>query len=287
MKARTTTFLTVIIAALVFAAGTAEAEYGRTSPTSIDPSLLRIDEAEYLGAPVKTDYLLVDGLNREFTLSTMLGKPLVLLLSYFDCDGACPTVNRDLKDMLSNMEKRTPGEDFSVLTLSFDKKDDPSSVRMFEEMVMDGGGGGGGGGGSWIDRKEGWKVAVMKDSADIETLAGSVGFKFFWSPRDRVFVHPSVFIVLSPEGRVVRYLYSSQTEAKDLEVAVAEAAFGTPGRSKTKDLSDLLMIACYSYNYKEGKYTLNYPLFIGAGSLVIGLSFIVFSLTLYRKKARR
>ena len=68
---------------------------------------------------------------------------------------------------------------------------------------------------------------------------------------------------------------------------MAEARFGTEGLSKASEISDLFLIACYSYNYKEGRYTLNYPLFIAAGSLIFGLSLTAISIVVFKKKARR
>src|SRR4030067_3576563 len=42
--------------------------------------------------------------------------------------------------------------------------------------------------------------------------------------------------------------------------------------------------ACYSYNYKEGKYTLNYSLFVGAGSFILGGGLIAMPIIYYRKR---
>ncbi len=56
---------------------------------------------------------------------------------------------------------------------------------------------------------------------------------------------------------------------------------------KVEDIKDLILIACYSYNYKEGKYSLNYPLFFGLGSLFLGISTILVSLIVVKKRVRR
>ena len=99
---------------------------------------------------------------------------------------------------------------------------------------------------------------------------------FFWSKRDRVFIHPNVFIFISPEGIVSRYLYGANLKGFDIEVAIAKAGFGTTARSKFKDMTNLLLVACYSYNFKEGSFVLNYPLFIAVGSLLSSVSLVIF-----------
>jgi protein SCO1/2 len=270
--------ITIVISVLVLT-GSAGAEYGRIPNSQHDPSVVRINEGEFLGALVSGDYVMVDGYDREFTMGSMLGRPLVLVLSYFKCDGACPMTNSALREALDSVKDAAPGRDYRVLTVSFDKNDGAMHTRMFEEEV--------GLASPDSEVRDGWKVAVMKEKEDIKRLTDSVGFNFFWSARDEVFIHPNVFIFISPDGRVTRYLYAGQFATSDVEVALAEAAFGKEGNSKMRDISDLLLIACYSYNYKEGKYTLNYPLFIGAGSLVFGFSMVFVSIMVFKKRARR
>ena len=205
------------------------------------------------------------------------GRPVVLLLSYYDCDGVCPTVNARSAELLAGIRAKVPEDDYSVVTVSFDSNDDEMSLKMFEREFLD----------TVATPPGNWRMALMKNEADIERLTASVGYNFFWSTQDRMFLHPNVLIVLSPEGRVMRYLYAATVESYDIEIAISEATFGIPGRSKIADLSDLLVIACYSYNYKEGRYTLNYPAFIAAGSLLIGVSSIFVSMLVFKRKSRR
>ena len=86
-------------------------------------------------------------------------------------------------------------------------------------------------------------------------------------------------------GRVTRYLYTAGIRPKDLELAILDATQDKTGKSNIRDLGNLLFLACYSYNYKDGKYAVNYPLFIGAGSFLFGIALIAVStIAMYRKK---
>lgn len=251
----------------------ATAAYGPSSETFIDPSIMKIDEDKFLGATVFTDYDLVDSDNNNITFKDFRGKPLVLVLSYYKCDGACPTINKELKDRFTGLKSLEAGKDYNILTVSFDLNDNQMSMMHFLKEVD-----------IPEDMKKGWTTAIFKDPALIRNFTDSIGYRYFWSKRDKIFLHPSVYIVISPEGWVTRYLYSAFIENSDLELSILEARNNMSRENKIDDFKDLFLTACYSYNYKEGKYTLNYPVFISAASLLFGVSLIAGSLMIYKKK---
>lgn len=245
-------------------------EYGVIPESNIDPSVIRIDEDKFLGTKVSGDYLLLDDKGEEFKLNDLMGKPLILLLSYYSCNGVCPVANSNLKNVINSIDKFKPGVNYRVLTLSFDENDDIHSAGMLVDMAL-------------LNEFSGkaWKVAVMKNKEDIKRLTNSVGYRFFWSSRDKMFIHPNTLIFLSPEGRVVRYLYGSSPAKKDVQLAITEAGFGITSGS---GVTDLVNMACFSYNFKEGRYTINYPLFIGFGSLLLGISAVVVPIALRKRR---
>jgi protein SCO1/2 len=245
-----------------FAAGESFAEYGRVPESVIDLSTIRIDETKYLGKKLNGDMALVDQNGVRFNLKDMFGKPLILVLAYYTCDGACSTVNADLRDVLAKTDKVEIGKDFNVLTISFDIKDTATTVASFRKDL------------SLPPNMAGaWKHALAVNPKEVGDLASGIGYKYFWSVADRTFLHPNLYIFISPDGRVARYLYASSVGPRDVEVAVIEAARGEVGPNK---IGALLISYCYSYNYKVGKYTLNIPIFIGLGSLAVGgLSLLV------------
>ncbi|MBI4667387.1 MAG: SCO family protein [Nitrospinae bacterium] len=255
----------------------ASAQNGFRPPDSeLDPEVLRVDESVYLGVkPARETALVLDD-GREVTLGDFRGKPLILVLSYFTCDGFCPAFNADLQKVLEKVEALKNvkiGDDFTVLTVSFDKNDTKDSSAMFHRsMGMSGKIG------------DNWRMATFKDPADLAKITSGLGFKFFWSPADRMFFHPGVYYFMSPEGRVVRILQHSVAEPRDMELAIIESKFNKLAPSEA---GNMVMSMCYSYNFKEGKYGLNYPLFISFGSLVTGVTAFLFAANFQRKKAKR
>jgi protein SCO1/2 len=255
----------------------ARAEYTHDPINQIDPALLVIDEDNFLGARLDQELKFTGSDGVEFTLGSMLDKPLLLVLSYYECDGVCSTINMDLKKTLMGAAGVQPGVDYRVLTVSFNKDDTPETRGMFAKKLDLSG-----------NFEKSWKVATFNNPEDIKGLTGELGYNYFWSNRDRVFIHPNVFIFISPEeGRVSRYLYGANLKGFDIELAVAEAGFARLSKSRVKDIKNFLLVACYSYNFKEGSFVLNYPLFIAAGSLFSGVSLVLVSLIIYRKKKKR
>ncbi len=262
----------ILIIAILIATGARSvyAKYGTIADSTLDPSIMRIDEEDILGTKMNEEYSFLDKNGDEFRLKELSGKPLILVFSYYSCDGSCPSTNIHLKDTLSGLKGLKPGEDYNILTVSFDKNDDLHHLHMFTEMTgIDG------------TRDNFWKMAVMKNSDEITAFTKSAGYKFFWSPPDKTFLHSNALIFLSPDLRIVRYIYGAPLNSKDVGLAITEAAFN---QSRQSRVIDLVKMACYSYNYKDGKYTLNYPLFVAVGAFVFGGGAIIMPIIYFRKR---
>ncbi|MCW8914939.1 MAG: SCO family protein [Magnetovibrio sp.] len=270
---RTRTILTTALLGCALAAFPAKAQYGGPVPESdIDPAVFHIDEKEFLGTKVSKDFTLIDEQGREFQLADKLGKPLILVLSYYTCDGSCSVINQDLNALLDELEGLQPGTDFNVLTISFDEHDNLDSVGVFREHLK------------MTEKMSGsWTFSTFKNKDDIKPFTDSIGFKYFWSPQDRTFFHPGAFMFLTPEGRLARVLYALNSDPQDIKFAVFDAK---AGEFKPGEAIDYALSLCYSYNYAEGKYTLSIPLFVGMGALTVGVSSFAVSVVVFRRRKR-
>lgn len=265
----------VLLASLValvvlLGAWPAEAEYFRQRDSDIDPNVFRIKETDFMGVKLDPDLALIGQDGRPIKMGDFAGKATILVWSYYTCDGSCSAVNAELRLLLSAVENQTIGEDYKVLTLSFDKNDTLDDLKKFRARLE-----------LPPDWEKAWTFALLKDPNQIKTMTKKTGFNFFWAPQDKTFYHPNVFILLSTEGRIVRYIYALTNSEKDMRLALLEAR---QGNFKINEAIDFAIGLCYSYNYKEGRYTYNIPLFVGLGALFFGLSMLLGSVLLFRKK---
>jgi protein SCO1/2 len=263
--------LLLVVAALWSAAAVAVTEPTRNSTP--DGSVMQIDEPRFLGNRLRGETVLTDQDGKDFRVADLLGKPVILLLSYYGCDGTCPTMNAELAKVLEKVQRFKLGKDYRVLTVSFDQRDTPALAREFlvKGQVPE-------------SMRDGWRHAVVK-TGDVKGFAGEVGFNFFWSDAAGAFLHPNVLVFLTPEGRVARYIYGTRLDVQTVELAITDADWERISNSTA--VFDMITGACFSYNYAEGKYQVNYSLLAGVGSLLMGLTLMGLGAWLYRRKMAR
>jgi protein SCO1/2 len=240
--------------------------------SSFDPSILKIDEDAFLGQTVP-DVEMIDETARRFRLSELGERPTIISLVYYSCRHTCPVLNEGLAEALRATGLKI-GSDFNVVTISFDHNDTPDDAKRFRENVRkrarvpD-----------WYER---WIFAVASES-EIKRLTDAVGYRFFYSRKDRIFVHPNVYIFLSPERKITRYIYGLYPASYDIRLASIEAADGRIGKSR---LINTALLACYKYDPSAGSYTLNMPFVFGMFALSTGIftGIVVF---FYSRKMRR
>jgi protein SCO1/2 len=267
--------LLVIAAAAAWSVpGTAHAVGEPTRNSAPDSSIMQIDEPRFLGNRLQRETLLTDTDGRDFRVGEMMGKPLILLLSYYGCDGSCPTMNAELAKVLEKVERFRLGKDFRVLTVSFDKRDTAATAKEFLAKFA----------GVPEAMKGGWRHAVLQ-AGDVQGFAGQIGFRFFWSDAAKAFLHPNVLVFLTPEGRVARYIYGTRMDVQTIELAITDADWERISSSTA--VFDMITGACFSYNYAEGRYQWNYSLLAGVGSLLLGLVSMGAGAWIYRRRMTR
>ena len=260
-------FLAAIWAAT---AATAWAVGMPVADSATDPAIVRIDEPRYLGQPLDGGTALIDADGRRFHLRDLFGKPTILLLSYFGCDGSCPTMNIELAKVLAKLERFRPGRDFNVLTVSFDARDTEKTAADFVAKTV-----------GKNAAADGWRYAVLPNDAP-QRFAGQIGFRFFWSDGAQAFLHPNVIVFLTPEGRVARYLYGYRLDPRNVELALTDADWSRISNSNA--VFDMMTGACFSFNYAEGRYQWNTSLLAGVGSLLSGIAAMALGAWAYHRR---
>lgn len=250
----------------------AGAQYFRRPVSELDPKIMMIDEKAVLGSQMNPDMLLVDGNGKEFRWGDMLGTPVILVLSYYSCDGSCSVINQSLAALMPDVKNVAPGIDYRIVTLSFDRHDDAKTVGAFRAKLKLSG-----------PVADHWTFATFKNEADLKSETEKIGFKFFWSPEDRIFLHPGAFLFFSPAGKLIRVLYQQDVSARDVELAVLDAR---EGQFRPGEILKYALSVCYSYSYHDGRYVMSIPIIVGIGALAIGLATLFGSMFVYKRSNR-
>jgi protein SCO1/2 len=223
---------------------------------------------EKLGAVLPTDLTLIDEAGNSVSVRSLLGKPTVLTFVYYRCPGICSPLLTELSRMVDRMDLE-PGIDYRILTLSFDPREGPELARGKKESYL----------GSLkrnVDPSF-WRFMVA-DSVTIQTLTDAAGFYFKEEGND--FVHAGALIIISPEGKITRYINGIQYLPFDVKMALVEAGDGKIGPTIAKILK-----FCYAYDPEARTYALNITrLGLVATVLVVGVVLYVFVLRPRRKQ---
>jgi protein SCO1 len=264
--------LTAAALALCWFAGAACGQYWHAPVSDIDPRVMYIDERGVLGNKIDPNTEFLDDQGHPFRWGDMLGKPVLLVLSYYTCDGTCSAINNSLAGLLKNVKAMKAGEDFRILTASFDRHDTQQTTRAFKERLS-----------LPPELAAGWTFGTFKSEEDLKSQTERVGFKFFWSAEDTAFLHPGAFLFFSPEGKLARVLYQQDASPRDVELALLDANLE---HIRPTELGNLVLTVCYSYNFKDGTYRLNIPLYVGVGALLFGVLTMSGSLFFYRLRRK-
>jgi protein SCO1/2 len=199
------------------------------------------DLDERLGARLPAALSFTDGSGRRVRLGDAFtdGKPVVLVLAYYRCPMLCDLVLRGAGDALAGVGL-VFGRDFRALTVSFDPRDRPEAAARKQETLLQALG--------RPDAAPAWPFLVG-EAAAVRALADAVGFRYGYDASTDQFAHPACLIVLTPDGRIARYLYGIRFRPVDLRLALDEAARGRIG-----GIVDRVLLTCFRWDPASRRY---------------------------------
>ena len=214
---------------------------------------------EHLDDYISNDLVFTDELYNEINLKESINKPTIIALVYYECPGICSPLLNGLADAMDKTDIQL-GEDYQVYTISFSHTEKPPLAKKkkdsYEKLVRHG------------DPKNSWKF-FTGDSVTISRLFDQVGFKV--KKEGKEYIHPGTLIVLSPKGKITRYLYGTTYFLPfDIKMAIVEAADEKSGPTINKMLK-----YCFSYDPDGQKYVLNFTKILGSLILLIVIGLLV------------
>jgi protein SCO1/2 len=221
-----------------------------------DDILRSIGVDEKLGGAVPRDAVFRNARGEEVRLGDYLGGgPALLTLNYYTCPMLCPLTLRALLGTVERMKGIDLGRDFRIVTVSINPDDTPgiAGARAGEiYAVMQG----------MDDPAARWPF-LLGDERAIGALTGAVGFRYRRVGNE--FAHPDVVVVLTPDGKISRYLYGIEQDPADLKLALLEASGGNIGKSTALNR---ILLFCFHYDPVGKKYSLYARNIMKAGGIL-------------------
>lgn len=199
---------------------------------------------ENLGGQIPLDLAFIDSTGESVELAQYFnqGKPVVMALVYYDCPIICTVVMEKLTAAFKGIDFAI-GEDYNVVFASIDPTEASplaASVKDRHLALYDRPGAG--------RAPAGWGF-LTSPGESTRTLASSLGWAY--KPiAGGEYSHPVCVFVLTPQGRIARYVYGVGYEPQTMRMALLEASEGTISES----IGDRIRMFCYRYDPTTGKY---------------------------------
>jgi protein SCO1 len=202
------------------------------------------------------------------------GRPVLLNLVYYTCPMLCGEELAGEASALGVL-RFTPGNEYEVVSVSFNPDETPKDAaekkqvyiaRMNEhlEHKTDG---------------DGWHF-LTGQQPEIKQLADAVGFRYRRDPRTGQFIHAAAIMIVTPTGKIAQYYYGVEFSPKDIRLGLIEAS-----RDKIGTLVDQVVLYCYHYDPKTGRYgavVTNMLRVAGAATMLILGGFLI---VMYRRES--
>lgn len=211
---------------------------------------------ERLGDTIPMDLWFINEENDTVTLGQLITKPTLMSFVYFDCPNLCSPLLDGVSDVLSKMDMQL-GTDFQAITISFNTSDTPEKAREKKLNFI-----------SRIskDHQKDW-IYLTGNQDNITKITEAIGYKYKAQGLD--FAHPSAVFILSPSGKITRYLYGLTFLPFDVKMAIIESQKGI-----ARPTINRVLELCFAYNPGSKTYTLQITRIMGG--LILFIAVIIF-----------
>ncbi len=227
---------------------------------------------EKLGETIDSEIELINEEGQSVKLGSFLGaEPVILSLVYYGCANLCNYHLNGLTDGLKQI-KEVPGKDFKIVTVSFDTNDTPELAKSKKSSYL-----------KQLGRAEAeksWHFLTAKKE-NIEKISQAIGFKFKWNEAEKQWAHASAAVLITPEGKISRYLHGVFFEPKTLSLAITESS-----QLKISNIINTFVLYCFKYDPQKSRYIIAASNIMKIGGLLV-MGILFFVLTKFWMRQRR
>ncbi len=216
----------LILLATVAAAGTA---FDATTEAGID----KIADAHLPG-----DAPFVDQTGKQARFDNYFGgPPLVFAAVQYHCPNLCGLTLDGLFGGLAGAGL-VAGRDYLVVVMGIDPREGPAEASNTLSKLS----------GRWaIDQSA---VHFLSGSAAAITRAsGAMGLRSGWDDEHQQFAHIAAVGLVTPDGRLARWMTGVQFDPRSLRLGLVEA-----GKGKVGTFKDQVLLLCYGFDPIHGRY---------------------------------
>lgn len=202
-----------------------------------------VDIVEHLDERLPLDLEFTDEDGKSVRLGDIIDgtRPAILQLGYYRCPMLCDLVLNGAMEGLGGLEELSAGTDFDLVSVSVNPEEGPELAIL---------------------KKKGYLLDYERPGAsrgfhfltgsaeNSKALADAVGFGFA-RQDDGEFAHAAVLFVITPDGRISRYLYGVDYDPKTLRFAIMEGGEGRVGSTLER-----FILWCHVYDPESGSYQL-------------------------------
>jgi protein SCO1 len=233
---------------------------------SINTKLISIDEK--LGQIIPMDLAFTSETGSKVLLSDVINGPTILTIIYYRCPNVCSIVVSGLATVIRN-SSFDPGKEPNIVTVSINENENSIDSMKTKKIAYQ------------IIQKpypaNKWHFLTGNKNS-IAKLTDSVGFHF--EKNGSEYDHPIGLIILSPKGKIVRYIMGTDYLPVDITMSLMEASSGITGPTIARVLR-----FCFSYDPASHSYVFN-TLRISAIVIITLVLILILYLVISGKKKR-
>ncbi|MGO9411799.1 MAG: SCO family protein [Spirochaetia bacterium] len=222
------------------------------------------------GGMVPLDTTFHDENGALISLRKIIHVPTILALVYYRCPNVCDALLTGVAGSLKTLDA-APGTDYQAVTISIDPTETRVDARKAKRISLES-----------IEKPfppSAWRF-LTGDPASIAQVAQATGFRY--RKEGLGFDHPVGIIILSAQGKIIRYMYGADFLPADLRLSLLEASSGRVGPTIARVLR-----VCFAIDPKSHALVFNLLRIVGTATLLAAallIGYIIFA-TMKRKRA--
>jgi protein SCO1/2 len=163
-----------------------------------------------------------------------------------------------------------PGRDYQLVAVSIDPRDKPGDAAEAEAKYA-----------ALLDRSdaEAGLHFLTGAPAAVRRIADVVGFPYRYDSLLDAYIHPTGFVVASPDGVISRYVEGFVVSPSDLTAAFADAE-----QDKSQGPLTRLLLLCHIQGAPLGRWTVPVTAAFGVAEIGAGLAAIAIFVAIRRRR---